>query len=377
MRPAIDRLRTALGTTDLRGYRAPGRANLIGEHTDYNGGFVLPVALEMDTCVAGRHTAERVLRLRSLDEPGDIVVDLDSRAPAHPEDGWGRYAAGVVRSALDEGHALRGFDGVIASDVPIGAGLSSSAALEVSIAKAVLAADPGPLAIARMCRRAENVYVGARTGIMDQLAAAACEGGSALFIDCRDETFEPVALPDNVAVLVIDSDVRRRLVASGYNERRADCERATAALGVTSLRDARLADVEAADMDDDARRRARHVVTENGRVLGTVAALRAGDLDEIGRLFAASHRSMNEDFGITTPEVDALVDIASGIPGVVAARMTGGGFGGCTVNLVRSGAQQQAAEAVVAAYGRGTGLRARFWISRPAAGAGPLYEKSR
>ena len=369
-RRAVDRLRAALGTDDQLGYRAPGRANLIGEHTDYNGGFVLPVALEMDTCVAGKPTVERVLRLRSLDEPGDVVVDLDTGAG--PDEGWGRYAAGVVRAARDEGQELRGFEGIVASDVPIGAGLSSSAALEVSIAKAILAGDPGPLAIARMCRRAENVYVGARTGIMDQLAATACKRGSALFIDCRDETFEPVVLPDEVAVVVIDSAVRRRLVSSGYNDRRADCERAAAALGVDSLRDARLEDVEAAEMADDARRRARHVVTENDRVLRAVAALGAGDLTETGRLFAASHRSMSEDFENSTPEVDSLVAIAKETPGVVAARMTGGGFGGCTVNLVRVGGEGAAAEAIAAAYERATGKRARYWSSRPAAGASAL-----
>jgi galactokinase len=370
MRPALERLRGALGTDDLRGFRAPGRANLIGEHTDYNGGFVLPVALDMDTLVVGRPSADRVLRLRSLDEPGEVVVDLDTGAG--PDEGWGRYAAGVVRAARDERHALRGYEGILASDVPIGAGLSSSAALEVSVAKAILADDPGPLAIARVCRRAENVYVGARTGIMDQLAAAACERGSALFIDCLDETFESVALPDELTVLVIDSAVRRRLVASGYNERRGDCERAAATLGVTSLRHARLEDVEAADMDDAARRRARHVVTENERVVRTVAALRAGVLDEVGRLFAASHKSMSEDFENSTTEVDSLVAIAQKTPGMIGARMTGGGFGGCTVNLVSSGAEQEAAAAIVNAYKRTTGMRARFWISRPATGVSAL-----
>src|SRR5919106_6585390 len=252
---AVDRLRAALGTDDLQGYRAPGRANLIGEHTDYNGGFVLPVALEMDTCVAGRPTAERVLRLRSLDEPGDVVVDLDTGAG--PDEGWGRYAAGVVRAARDEGQGLRGFEGIVASDVPIGAGLSSSAALEVAIAHAVLQEHPGDLAVARMCRRAENVYCGAQSGIMDQLTATAAVADHALLIDCLDETFDAVVVPYDLTVLVIDSAVRRKLADSWYNERRAECSRAAAALGVETLRDAHLEDIEG--LGEPERSRARHV----------------------------------------------------------------------------------------------------------------------
>lgn len=367
--PAFDRVRDAIGGEPVAGFRAPGRANLIGEHTDYNGGFVLPIALDMSTYVAGRLTGN-VLRLRSLEERGEVTVDLTSGAG--PGAGWGRYVTGVVKAALDEDYELRGFDGVVASDVPIGAGLSSSAALEVSTALAILADDPGPLAIARMCRRAENVYVGARTGIMDQLAAAACEEGAALFIDCLDETYESVVIPPDVSVIVIDSAVQRRLSESDYNDRRADCERAAAALGVESLRHARIEDVGSVAMDDAARKRARHVVTENARVLDTVEALRSGDVAGLAELFAASHRSMGEDFENSTPEVDALVAAASGTRGVIGARMTGGGFGGCTVNLVRAGAEVDAAAAILASYRRVTGLRARYWVSRPARGASTL-----
>jgi galactokinase len=368
--PALERARDALGGETVAGFRAPGRANLIGEHTDYNGGFVLPIALDLSTYVAGRPTTDGSLRLRSLDEPGEVVVDVATGDG--PRSGWGRYVIGVVRAALDDDHELRGFDGIVASDVPIGAGLSSSAALEVSTALAILVDDPGPLAIARICRRAENVYVGARTGIMDQLAAAACEEGAALFIDCLDETYEAVAVPPDMSVVVIDSAVQRRLSQSGYNDRRADCERAAAALGVESLRHAHLEDVESVTMDDAARKRARHVVTENARVLDTVEALRSGDAAGVGELFAASHRSMSEDFENSTPEMDALVAAAGDTAGVMGARMTGGGFGGCTVNLVRAGFERDAAATILASYERTTGMQARYWVSRPARGASAL-----
>jgi galactokinase len=368
--PALERARDALGGETVAGFRAPGRANLIGEHTDYNGGFVLPIALDLSTYVAGRPTTDGSLRLRSLDEPGEVVVDVATGDG--PRSGWGRYVIGVVRAALDDDHELRGFDGIVASDVPIGAGLSSSAALEVSTALAILVDDPGPLAIARICRRAENVYVGARTGIMDQLAAAACEEGAALFIDCLDETYEAVTVPPDMSVVVIDSAVQRRLSESGYNDRRADCERAAAALGVESLRHAHLEDVESVTMDDAARKRARHVVTENARVLDTVEALRSGDAAGVGELFAASHRSMSEDFENSTPEMDALVAAAGDTAGVMGARMTGGGFGGCTVNLVRAGFERDAAATILASYERTTGMQARYWVSRPARGASAL-----
>jgi galactokinase len=343
---------------------------LIGEHTDYNDGFVLPVAIEQSTYVAGRAVTEATLTLRSLEEPGEVAVDL--RSGTGPSDGWGRYATGVVRAALDDERRLRGWDGIVASDLPIGAGLSSSAALEVAIAKCILVDDPGPLELARMCRRAENVYCGMRCGIMDQLAATAGVEGNALFIDCRDESFETVEMPPAVSVLIVDSAVGRRLAESGFNERRAECERAARALGVESLRSARAIDVEQADLDDVARRRARHVVGENDRVVTAVQALKAGDLAPIPGIFAESHASLSGDFEVSTPEVDALVAIASSTPHVVAARMTGGGFGGCVVTLTEAGAERQAAEHILRTYSDRTGLTARYWVSRPTAGAGPF-----
>ena len=370
MNTALDRIREALGGAPGVAFGAPGRANLIGEHTDYNGGLVLPVALEMRTFVGGSYTEERVLRLQSLDEPGAVVVDLDSgRGPAA---GWGRYATGVVRAALDEGYELRGFAGVVASDVPIGAGLSSSAALEVAIAWAVLQSGPGVLEVARLCRRAENVYCGTQSGIMDQLTATAGVADHALLIDCLDETFDPVPVPPGLIVLVIDSGVHRTLADSGYNRRRAECERAARILGIDTLREARLEDIEAGQLRDPERRRARHVVTENDRVLRAVGALRGGDTGALGPLFAESHRSLAEDFEVSTPEVDLLVGTAAGTLGIVAARMTGGGFGGCIVCLVDAGAEGAAAQRIAAQYEATTGRRARHWVSRPADGAGPV-----
>ena len=365
MSGALHRLARALGRSPEVAFGAPGRANLIGEHTDYNGGLVLPVALDMRTHVGGRFVSEPVLRLRSLEEAGDVVVDLDTGAG--PEAAWGSYATGVVRAALDEGYGMRGFEGLVASDMPIGAGLSSSAALEVAIAQAVLAEHPGDLALARMCRRAENVYCGTQSGIMDQLTATAAVADHALLIDCLDETFDTVPIPNDLTVLVVDSAVRRTLAGSGYNDRRAECERAAAALGVESLRRARLADIE--KLGDTERRRAHHVVTENQRVLEAVAALRGRDADALAGLFAESHRSLAEDFEVSVPEIDLLVDLAAKTHGVVAARMTGGGFGGCIVCLAESGGARRAGVRIATQYGNATGRRARYWISHPAAGA--------
>jgi galactokinase len=365
MSSAFEHLIDALGQTPEVTFGAPGRANLIGEHTDYNGGLVLPVALDMRTFVGGSFSTDRTLRLRSLEEPGEVVVDLATGVG--PETGWGMYARGVVRAALDAGYELRGFDGVVASDVPIGAGLSSSAALEVAIAHAVLTDHPGNLEVARMCRRAENVYGGTQSGIMDQLTASAAEDDHALLIDCLDETFVAVPVPRDITILVVDSAVRRTLADSGYNERRAECERAARSLGIDTLRSARLEDIEKLEYPEG--HRARHVVSENERVRRAVSALRGGYTEELGALFAESHRSLSVDFEVSTPEIDLLVDLATGTHGVQAARMTGGGFGGCIVCLVEVTAVDAAARHIVARYEARTKTRARYWVSRPAGGA--------
>jgi galactokinase len=333
-------------------FRAPGRANLIGEHTDYNDGFVLPAALELATYVVGRPRDDGVVSLRSLD--GEIE----------------RFVNAVVRALRDEGVEVGGFDGVVASEVPIGAGLSSSAALEVAVARALAGSALEPARLAAVCQRAENVYLGTRSGVMDQLASAAGQAGHALLIDCRDLTVTPIPLPAGICLLVVDSGVRRAVAQSDYNERVAECQAAADALGVRSLREATSADLDG--LSGVLLRRARHVVTENERVLAAAEALRGERLEELGALFSASHTSLAGDFEVSTPELDALVAVAAETNGVIAARLTGAGFGGCTVNLVRTEGADAVGREVVARYARETGIETRFWVSKPAQGAGPV-----
>ncbi len=352
--------------------RAPGRANLIGEYTDVNEGWVLPVALELATVLAGR-AGGQVLRLRSLDLPDEGTVEIDLTTGRGPSDGWGRYATAVVDVLREQGRRVRGFDGVLASDVPIGAGLSSSAALEVAVALAVLDEEVDPLTLAQLCQRAENVGVGVQSGLMDQLASTGSKGGTALLLDCRELTTDHVPLPEGLGVLVVDSAVSRDLSSSAYNERRAQCDQAAADLGVRSLRDATLEGLEErwSSMDDVVRRRARHVLTENARVLELADVLRSGDRAPLGGLLAASHESLRADFEVSTPELDQLVASAVATPGVVGSRMTGAGFGGCTVSLVELDAADQVREQVVRRYAEASGLSPRAWVSAAGQGAGP------
>jgi galactokinase len=286
-----------------------------------------------------------------------------------PRSGWGRYVAAVVRALRDEGWRLRGVDGVIASTVPSGTGLSSSAALEVAVALAVLDEPVEAAALARACQRAENAYGGVRSGIMDQLCSVAANAGCALFIDCRSLETADVPIAPDLRLLVIDSGQRRQLARGEYNRRREECEEAARRLGVASLRDATRAQLDEAELPEPLRSRARHVVSENGRVLATIDALRADDRDRIGQLFASSHASLRADFEVSTDSLDTLVDLASNTEGVIGARMTGAGFGGCTVNLVAAERAEAAGAAIVSAYRARTGRAVRTWISAPAAGA--------
>jgi galactokinase len=324
--------------------RAPGRVNLIGEHTDHNDGFVMPAAIGLEIRIAVAATDDRRVEI-TLDDSGQTDgFDLDAIGP--PRGTWIDYVAGTARALRQAGSALRGFRGLLASTLPRDAGLSSSAALEMAAAWALApggSPDLGPLELARAGRRAENDYVGVQVGLMDQFASACGVRDHALLLDCRSLDWRPVRLPiDELAIVVCHSGSPRRLEESAYNERRAECERAVAAIaavvpGVRSLRDvdARLLAAHESRLDPVAARRARHVVEENDRVLATEAALAAGDLAEVGRLFAASHDSLRDLFEVSSPELDALVDIARSTDGMVAARLTGAGFGGSTVNLVR------------------------------------------
>ena len=324
MTPPADRVRA----------RAPGRVNLIGDHTDYTGGFVLPMAVDRETTVELVRGGDAVeLSSDQEDEPVVVGLDVDDPSALSPE--WARYVGGVVAAVRPS----VGGRGKVATTVPVGAGLSSSAALEVALALA-LGFEGSPLDLALACQRAEHLATGTGTGIMDQLASAAGRAGHALLVDCRSLEVTPVPLPppEDVEVVVVDSHQRRRVSASAYEERRADCEAAAAIIG--PLRDATVAAVDALP-DPRLRRRARHVVTENARVLAAVETLRAGDVAAAGRLMHASHVSLRDDFEVSTPELDGLVDRLTATPGVYGARLTGAGFGGSVVALAAPGTPAQ------------------------------------
>jgi galactokinase len=358
--------------------RAPGRVNLIGEHTDYNDGFVLPLAIDRAVYIALRSTGGDTIRLHSLDfpgEPAEFPLDaarLESPAPANG--GWVEYVKGVAWALHAAGYPLAGWEGVLAGDVPVGAGLSSSAALEMAVARAfaTVAGFPwDPPAMARAGQRAENAWVGVNCGIMDQMISAAAIAGHALLIDCRTLDTRAVPLPLGTAIAILDTMTRRGLVDSAYNERRAQCEAAAAFFGVPALRDVTLAQFElrAGDLDPLPRRRARHVIAENERVLATVAALEAGDAPLAGALLNASHTSLSDDFEVSSPALDAMVTCAQSHPATYGARMTGAGFGGCAVALVDAAQVDAFVAAVTACYQAKTGSEPALYVTGASAGA--------
>jgi galactokinase len=372
---------------DVRVVRAPGRVNLIGEHTDYNDGFVLPVAIELGISVALIPTDDgrAELTLAATGETGAFEVD----AVGERRGSWLDYVAGMAW-ALGEtarsGEAAappRGFRGLLASDLPQGAGLSSSAAIEVVAAWALSAGGRPPLdpmRLVHVVQRSENGFIGLNNGIMDQFASIFGEPGRALLLDCRSLEHRSIPLSlDEVALVACHSGSPRKLESSAYNERRSQCEAAVAAIaalepGVTALRDVTPAmlDTVRDRLDPVAARRAEHVVTENRRVLDTIAAFEAGDLAAVGRLFYASHASLRDQYEVSSPELDALVDIARATPGVIGARLTGAGFGGCTINLVRREALDTFRTAVLREYPARTGLTPRVFAVEASAGASRL-----
>jgi len=314
---------------------APGRVNLIGEHTDYVDGLALPMAIDLGTTIEGHSTDDGRIRLRSAGFPGVVDLPLTVDDPTTVEPAWGRYVAGVMA----EVRPTRGFEGEISTTIPVGTGLSSSAALELATELALRSTEPevrfsSLLDLARACQRAEQRASGVPCGLMDQLTSAAGVAGHALLIDFRTSSVEPVPVPDGVEMVVVPSGQERELATSAYAERRAQLESAIAVVG--SLRDATLADLATID-DTVARARARHVVTENTRVLDVVAAFRAGDPVGAGRIMTEAHASFRDDFAASTPVVDALVERLVATPGVFGARLTGGGFGGCVVALTEPG----------------------------------------
>ena len=308
---------------------APGRVNLIGDHTDYLGGLVLPMAIHLGTTVEGTPGGETV-SLTSADEAVPATVPLDVEDPATVEPGWARYVAGVVA----EVRPTTGFTGTVSTTLPIGGGLSSSAALEVAVALA-LGFEGTPLELAEACQRAEQRASGVPSGIMDQLASAAGVEGAALLIDCRSMEVRPVAVPDDIEIVVVDSGEARTLVGSAYAERRGQAEMAESVIG--PLRDATTLDLKKLQ-DPVTAARARHVMTENARVWAFAEALSQGWPAEAGALMAASHASLRDDYEVSTPTLDALVGRLSATPGVYGARLTGAGFGGCVVALTEPGA---------------------------------------
>jgi galactokinase len=342
---------------------APGRINLIGEHTDYNGGFVLPCAVGRRVAVAiGRGAGE--LYSTNFDEARPMGEDKDSS--------WVDYPRGVAWAIGEAGGELGGFQAVFAGDVPLASGLSSSAAIEAATALALdalfgLRMDRKDLAV--LCQRAENEFVGVQSGIMDQYASLLCEAGAALLVDCRSLEAEKVPLDlkkANLTLLVCDTRVERGLADTGYNDRRAACERAAKTLGVEQLRDARQEDLKR--LSGEELRRARHIVSENSRVLEAVAALQARDFRELGRLMYASHASMRDDFEISTRELDAFVALAEE-SGALGARLTGAGFGGCAIALVPAEEADGLARNVRQAYARRGFEKPTFYEFLPAAGA--------
>src|SRR5271165_543600 len=327
--------------------RAPGRVNLIGEHTDYNDGFVMPAALEFATLVAASPRLDRRLRVYSTIMNEMREFDLDAPAETGGRD-WSDYVFGVAVMLERSGRRLHGADFLVTTDVPLGSGLSSSAALEVSSAHALLTAAGlpfEPIAIAKICQQAENDYVGMRCGIMDQYISACGVAGHALLIDCRSLESRNVPIAPNLRLVVTNSHVRHQHAGGEYNARRAACEEGVRLLKprlgpIKALRDVRPEELEAhrGILSDLVHRRCRHIVTENARVLEAERALKAADFAACGEAMNASHASMRDDFEITCPEIDFLAELGRQTPGVYGSRMTGGGFGGCTVSLVEAGA---------------------------------------
>ena len=361
-------------------YRAPGRVNLIGEHTDYNLGFVFPIALEMACYIAVEPAEHGKLRIFSRDYEAEYSIAAGEVANAKPQGTWSDYIVGVARELARAGVPVQSSDLFVASEVPVGSGLSSSAALEIASAFALLGSNKmAPLDIALLGRRTESEFVGVPVGIMDQYASVFGREGAAIQIDCRSLQHEYVELPSSVRILAVNSLVKHELGSSAYSQRVAECQAAVAAIQqsrpeVKSLRDVSptLFEEVEARIPEVPRRRARHVVFENQRVLDFAAAARANELREMGRLFVASHRSMQYDYEITCAEIDFLVDTALELPGVYGARMTGGGFGGCTVNLIAPEAAEEFERDLSAAYQDRFGITPLFYDCAPAAGAGKI-----
>ncbi|GAB4581647.1 MAG: galactokinase [Anaerolineales bacterium] len=352
--------------------RAPGRVNLIGEHTDYNDGFVLPLAINRAVWIALRPRADARVVIHSLDFPNPTDFSLDHIQKS--EEGWVEYVKGVAWALQQEGFALKGWEGVLAGNVPVGAGLSSSAALELAVARAfavVSNLEWRPAQMALLSQKAENWWVGVNSGIMDQMISAAGKKDHALLIDCRSLESRLVPLPPGTSIVVLDTATRRGLVDSAYNERRAQCEAAARQFGVPALRDVSLEafTARAGELDPVVRARARHVISENARTLEAADVMENGDPVRLGQLMDASHASLRDDFQVSSDALNLIVEIARRQEGCFGARMTGAGFGGCAVALVRQETAERFSEQVTASYEGQTGLKPNIYVCSAENGA--------
>jgi galactokinase len=377
-RTVAERFLAVYGTSPSGLFRAPGRVNLIGEHTDYNDGFVMPVAIDFSCYSAIRSRSDRTLSVYSQQFQENIEFNLD-RLVGPPKKHWSDYVRGVAAVLRDEGYPLKGADLLIDGQVPIGSGLSSSASIEVSSALALtsLGGITVPLGtLARLCQRAENEYTGARCGIMDQFVSCFGRQDQALLLDCRSLEMTYLALPPNVRLVICNTMVRHELAAGEYNERRASCERSIEAIrkflpNIRALRDLTLEDLEkyGSLLSEIDFRRCRHVITENARVIDAKEALGHVDLARFGQLMYQSHNSLNHDYEVSCRELNLMVSLARNLPGVYGARMTGGGFGGCTINLVEREAVTEFQTSVAHEYEKLTDLSPQISASSAAGGA--------
>jgi galactokinase len=359
-------------------FAAPGRVNLIGEHTDYAEGFVMPAAIDFATLAAISPRADGKIVIYS-ENFGEELSFETAALPTHAGRHWSDYPLGVVSILLAEGHAIPPFSLSLWGDVPLGSGLSSSAALEVATALAVLslsgASIPGP-ALARLCQRAENEFVGANCGIMDQFISVNGKANHALLLDCRDLSFKLAPIPANVALIIANTMVKHSIAGGDYKTRRAESEAACAIIashrpGVPFLRDATLEDLDkwGHEMAPKSLLRARHVISENLRTQAAASALAKGDMAELGRLMAEAHRSYSQDFEGSCVEADLMVELANQLSGLIGARLTGGGFGGCTINLVEQDKAKAFAEELGKRYAAKTGIQPQIHICHASGGA--------
>jgi galactokinase len=368
----------ALYGEDARVFRAPGRVNLIGEHTDYNDGFVMPAAIDLYTWVAAAPREDRHFLIHSEDFSETVEFDLDEAAP-RPRGHWSDYARGVVVELEQAGYRLRGASLLARSEVPIGAGLSSSAAIEVGVALAMLDLANQTIdrvELAKLCQRAENEFVGARVGIMDQFISCNGRARHALMLDCRTLDYRLVPLPENARLVIANTMVKHKLASGEYNTRRAECEAGVRHLSkylpkIRALRDVTLDELKqyGKDLPEVIYKRCRHVISENSRVILAAEALERRDLEAFGHLMRESHRSLRDDYEVSCRELDIMVELAEKIVGVYGARMTGGGFGGCTINIVEAAHVEEFNRKVAYGYEQATGLKPEIYICAAANGA--------